>query len=79
MHNLHYRIEDEIRGGQELRALGAAKFSSVEPEAHKVLPVTLRFTSQEYPKDDSPRPMPDLVYPSVFVDRIVVTDFYGNV
>ncbi|KAI5750231.1 hypothetical protein M8J76_013910 [Diaphorina citri] len=77
--NFYSENEDEISGGLELRALGAAKFSSVDPEVNKVLSITLRFTSQEYPKDDSLRPMPDVVYPSIFVDRIVVSDFYGNV
>uniref|UniRef100_A0A8D8MA48 Pancreatic lipase-related protein 2 n=1 Tax=Cacopsylla melanoneura TaxID=428564 RepID=A0A8D8MA48_9HEMI len=77
--NFHSETEDEISGGQELRALGAAKFSSIDPEVTKVLTITLRFTSSEYPKDDSLRPMPDVVYPSIYIERIVVSDFYGNV
>lgn len=71
------RNDNEITGGQELRGLAAAKYSSVQNQ--QSLNIIVHFSSQEYPKSDSLRPMPDVVYPSIYIDRIVVSDFYGNV
>lgn len=75
--NFYSENDNEITGGQELRGLAAAKYSSVQNQ--QSLNIIVHFSSQEYPKSDSLRPMPDVVYPSIYIDRIVVSDFYGNV